>query len=320
MLKPLQKRFEAWVAYRHGVVKTPVQLRRERIYILPTRYGYLFALMLVVMFLWSINYNNSMGFALTFLLVAVALNTLWRSHNTLLGLRVYPAQSKPVFAGQEALFIYNIENPDGRPRYGIALQRQQGACLYGDIPGSASREFPLTLSTERRGLLRPGRLQVMTRFPLGLFQAWSWIEFEQGCLVYPRPWGKRPLPLNKTLVSAMGDGGEQGTGSEDYAGLRGYVPGDSPRHVAWKASVRTGELVVKHFTDQNRSPLWLDWRFLEPATEEARLSQLCQWVLKAEAEGREYGLKIPDTELPPGRGEIHRRRCLEALALYRFPS
>ena len=50
-----------------------ITLDRRRIYALPTRYGILFAVMLFVMLLGSINYNNSLGFLLTFLLASMGL-------------------------------------------------------------------------------------------------------------------------------------------------------------------------------------------------------------------------------------------------------
>jgi uncharacterized protein (DUF58 family) len=315
----LQARLARWLANRIRPQRHPVRLDRRHIYILPTGYGYGFALMLLIMFLWAINYSNSMGFALTFLLSAMALNTMWRSHNTLLHLVVHPGSAAPVFAGQAACFTFRLENPDAYPRYGIALECSQHPPQYAAIPARGNAVLTLVLPATRRGLLRPGRLRVFTGFPLGLFQAWSWVEFEQACLVYPHPQGERPLPLEASSVVGGGTG-ERGMGSEDYAGLRGYVPGDSPRHVAWKATVRTGRLLVKRFTDQTHTELWLDWQRLAPQPVEVRLSQLCQWVLKAEAERRDYGLRLPGLEFPPARGEGHRRRCLEALALYALPA
>lgn len=306
---------EAWATRRYRPQRSPVRLDRQRIYILPTGYGYLFALLLLVMFLWAINYNNSMGFALTFLLAAVALNAMWRSHGNLLELQVQMGSIDPVFAGQAASFNYGVTNPDPYPRYGIALQGKHGLPQYADLPAQGAAGFTLTMPTARRGLLRPGRLQVLTRFPLGLFQAWSWLEFEQTCIVYPQPRGRRPLPSQAASLPGSG-AGEWGMGSEDYAGLRAYVPGDSPRHIAWKAVAQGRGLLVKRFTDQSRPGLWLDWELLAPEQGEARLAQLCQWVLKAEAEEREYGLRLPGLVLSPGSGEQHRRRCLEALALY----
>jgi len=293
----------------------PIRLERRRIFILPTGHGFFFAGMLLVLFLWSINYSNSMGFALTFLLSGVALNAMWRSHAQLLGLQVHPGQAEAVFAGQPAQFIFQIDNPDPQTRYGIGLRWQRTAPCYADLPGRDSMAVSLAIPTERRGPFQPGRISVFTRYPLGLFRAWSWIEAARPCLVYPRPMGRQPLPP-AAAASAGSGSGEAGGGSEDYAGLRSYAPGDSPRHVAWKATARSPTLMVKRFTDQRRPELWLDWDSLQGDGLEARLSQLCQWALKAEHEGLEYGLRLPGVVVAPGHGSNHRQRCLEALALF----
>lgn len=311
----LWRRFENWVMRGQRPSNQPVRLTRRRIYILPTGQGYAFAALLFLLFLWSINYSNSMGFAFTFLLTAVALNSMWQAHDNLLGLIVDSGGAEPVFAGQEARFTFRLENPDPKPRHGIGLQwRDQPPC-YADLPASGATVVTLTVVAERRGWLQPGRIRVLTRYPLGLLQAWSWVEFEQGCLVYPQPRGQRPLPA--ALPNSTGAGlGEQGLGSEDYAGFRLYAPGDSPRRIAWKAATRGGPLLVKQFTDQTRPELWLDWRLLENDGVEPRLAQLCQWVLKAESDGRRYGLQLPGARIPPAQGDAQRRRCLEALALF----
>jgi len=310
-----RQRFENWVMRGQRPASEPVRLTRRRIYILPTAQGYAFATLLFLLFLWSINYSNSMGFAFTFLLAAVALNSMWQAHDNLLGLVVDSGGAEPVFASQEARFSFRLGNPDPRPRHGIALQwRDQPPC-YADLLASDVTVVTLRVVAERRGWLRPGRIRVLTRYPLGLLQAWSWVEFEQACLVYPQPRGRRPLPA--ALPNSTGGGlGEQGLGSEDYAGFRLYAPGDSPRRIAWKAATRGGPLLVKQFTDQVRPELWLDWRLLGNDRVEPRLSQLCQWVLKAESEGRRYGLLLPGARIPPAQGDAHRRRCLETLALF----
>ena len=311
----LWRRFENWVMRGQRPLDQPVRLTRRRIYILPTGQGYAFAALLFLLFLWSINYSNSMGFAFTFLLAAVALNSMWQAHDNLLGLIVDSGGAEPVFAGQEARFTFRLENPDSKPRHGIALQWRDQPPHYVDVPASGATVATLAVAAERRGWLRPGRIRVLTRYPLGLLQAWSWVEFEQGCLVYPRPRGRRPLPA--ALPNSSGSGlGEQGLGSEDYAGFRLYAPGDSPRRIAWKAATRGGPLLVKRFTDQARPELWLDWRLLGIENVEPRLAQLCQWVLKAENEGRRYGLRLPGARIPPAQGDAQRRRCLEALALF----
>lgn len=310
-----RRRLAAWVMRGQRPSYEPTLLHRRRIYILPTRQGYAFAVLLLVLFLWAINYSNSIGFAFTFLLTAIVLNSMWQTHDNLLGLIIHPGHAESVFVGQDAQFSFRVENPHSKPRYGVALQWRDRLPQYVDAPASGAAVATLAIPAERRGWLRPGRLRVFTRYPLGLLQAWSWVEFTQGCLVYPPPRGQRSLPA--ALPNSVGGGlGEQNLGSEDYAGFRPYVPGDSPRRIAWKSATRTEQLLVKRFSDQARSELWLDWRLLGVDPVESRLAQLCQWVLKAEDDGRQYGLRLPGVEIPPAHGPIQRRRCLEALALF----
>ena len=52
-----------------------------------------------------------------------------------------------------------------------------------------------------------------------------------------------------------------------------------------------------------------------PALEQ-RLSRLAAWVLAAEQGGIVYGLRLPGREFAPAQGDAHRRKCLEALALW----
>jgi uncharacterized protein (DUF58 family) len=315
MFKALPQRFEAWVTRGQRPAHDPVRLERRRIYILPTRYGYAFAALLFVLFLWSVNYSNSMGFAFTFLLAAVAHNSMWQAHDALLGLIVHPGSAEPVFVGQDMRFQFRLENPWPQPRYGIGLQWRNLSPYYVDIPASGTTVATVAIPAERRGWLCPGRLRVLTRFPLGLLQSWSWVEFTSAGLAYPAPRGRRPLPA--ALPNSAGGGlQEQGPGSDDYAGFRPYAPGDSPRRIAWKAAGRSEQWLVKRFTDQARPELWLDWALLGDDPVEARLEQLCQWVLKAESDGLRYGLRLPGVQIPPGQGDNQRRRCLEALALF----
>jgi len=157
-----------------------------------------------------------------------------------------------------------------------------------------------------------------TRFPLGLFRAWSYIEPDARCLVYPRP-ERSPLPPY-TAAAASGAMRSPTPGNDDFAGLRGYQLSDSPRHVAWKAVARSGDMLTKQFTGEAAAQLWLDWALLGAALGvEQRLSRLAGWALAADRAGTLYGLRLPGVEIAPGRGDAHRGACLQALALFQEP-
>jgi uncharacterized protein (DUF58 family) len=172
----------------------------------------------------------------------------------------------------------------------------------------------LQVPAPKRGWLALGRVMLETRFPLGLFRAWSYIEPEARCLVYPRPERSKLPPAS--AEAASGALRSPTPGNDDFSGLRSYQPADSPRHVAWKAVARTGDLLTKQFTGEAGAELWLDWQYLGSLPVETRLSRLAGWVLAAEREGAVYGLRLPGAELPPSRGDAHRAACLQALALY----
>ena len=293
-----------------------VLLGHRRVYIVPTRLGLLFASMLSVLLVGSINYALSLGFALTFALAGMALAGMIHTARNLAGLAVTNGRCEPVFAGDPAQFRLHLESRAAFDRPAILSRHlASGSQLVVDVPAGAEAEAVLAVPATRRGWLAMGRVMLETRFPLGLFRAWSYVEPEARCLVYPRP-ERSPLPP----PSADADAGalrRQSHGNEDFSGLRAYQPSDSPRHVAWKAVARAGEMLTKQFSGEAAAELWLDWALLPGALGvEQRLSRLTGWVIAAERSGALYGLRLPGFELPPARGEPQYAACLKALALY----
>ena len=102
---------------------------------------------------------------------------------------------------------------------------------------------------------------------------------------------------------------------DDFSGVRPHVPGESLRHVDWKAYARGRPLSVKQFTGGEGSELWLDAALVADLPLEEALSQLALWVMTAEKEEIPYGLRLGRITLPPGTGSEQLRRALEALAM-----
>ncbi len=114
-----------------------------------------------------------------------------------------------------------------------------------------------------------------------------------------------------------GEGVSYNLGNDDFVGLRPYHPGDSPRHIAWKAATRSINLLTKQFSGRADVELWLDWDELPPSMNiEAKLSRLARWVIDAHANGHRFGLHLPHKTFSPDSGMLHREHCLEALALF----
>ena len=296
-----------------------VLLVHRRVYIVPAQLGWLFVLTLAILLVGSINYALSLGFALTFLLAGMGLAGMVHTARNLARMTVSVGRAEPVFAGEAAQFRLYLDARAAFDRPAIlARHLSSGAQLVVDVPAGGIAEAVLAVPAARRGWLPLGRVMLETRFPLGVFRAWSYVEPEARCLVYPRP-ERSPLPP----TSADSTGGSQHLqvlGNEDFASLRGYQRSDSPRHVAWKAAARSEEMLTKQFSGDAAAELWLDWNLLPAALGlEQRLSRLSAWVLAAERAGNHFGIRLPGVEIAPGRGDAHCAACLQALALYSSP-
>lgn len=293
-----------------------VVLVHRRVYIVPARLGLFFGATLLVLLVGSINYALSLGFALTFLLGGSALAGMVHTARNLARIAVSVGRATPVFAGESAQFRLVLDNPAPFDRPAILARHLGcGSQTVVDIPAHGQVEAVLPVPAKRRGWLPLGRVMLETRFPLGLFRAWSYVEPDARCLVYPRP-ERTPLP-EPLDDHASGNARAHAVGNEDFAQLRGYQPSDSPRHVAWKALARSEKMLTKQFAGEAARELWLDWRVLPASLDvEQRLSRLAGWVLMAESAGLDYGLRIPGVELAPERGAHHVAACLRALALY----
>jgi uncharacterized protein (DUF58 family) len=315
VLKALKQQFRTWL-FRPKIDGGTVTLTQRRIFIIPTRQGIGFGVVLIIMLLGDVNYNLALGYVLTFLLATTAQMTMIHTFRNMARLQVRAGRAEAVFAGSTAQFVFHFHNTGRQARYHLVLGDREGHSVSFDLPAQQSVEVSLPIAAARRGWLEGGRLTLLTEFPLGLYHAWSYLQFDTRCLVYPAPAAPTPLPNNGLAGSA---GNFSATGDDDFAGLRSYVAGDASARIAWKALAREQGLQVKQFAAQRGQELWLDWNSLPDLPMEQRLSILTRWVLEAEAEGLSFGLRLPDAELPPQRGAAQRAECLRALALFGLP-
>jgi uncharacterized protein (DUF58 family) len=304
-----------WIFQWRGPEEGTVLLDQRRVFILPTRHGWLFAVILVLMLIGAINYDLSLGFLLAFLLGAAGLQSMLHTFRNLAHLRITPARTEPVFAGELAAFPLLISNETRLDRFALAVTADGKSAEFFDVESGGSSTVTVRVPARKRGWLHAGRLTLFTRYPVGLFRAWSYVQPALPVLVYPAP-APAGVPLPPPHA---GDriGGVHGNGQDEFQAFRAYRPGDSLRHIAWKALARKDELLTKQFAGQSNAELWLDWWAIPDTGDmESRLSQLARWVLDAEAAGLSWGLRLPGFTLDIASGPAHRRACLQALALF----
>jgi uncharacterized protein (DUF58 family) len=309
----LRRHLAAWAHRRQGDDRLPFTIVTRRVYILPTRACMAFATLVLVMLLAGLNYANSVALLVTFLMAGFGMIAMHLTHRNLVGINLRAIASVDAFVGEHGRLLLTLENSADTARLGLDCEVADSARASTDVParGAARAEVPLVL--EKRGRLTVDRIRLSTAFPFGLFRAWTYVHLQAAVLGWPVPRGRQESPPetasggNAPSVHRVGD--------EEWAGLREYRSGDSPRQVAWGAYARGRGLLVKTYQSPAAHQRMFDLASV-PGELEQRLEQLSAWIVAAHARGERYGLRLAERTLPPDSGNEHRARCLNGLALH----
>jgi uncharacterized protein (DUF58 family) len=330
MAARLTLRVHAWL-FRLGKLEAgEVFLHRSRVYILPNKAGGVFGLLVFVLLTGSINYSLGLGFGLTFMAASIGVVDMVLTYRNLAHLHLKSGRVPDVFAGEEARFELLISNRTRRDRFALRIdfpasgeRRAQGARHTVDVAAGASGTVQLAIAAPTRGLLGAPRVRLLTRYPLGLFTAWSYWEPDAQAIVYPTPEAlATPLPM----AGRPGGQASGGPGQDDFAGIRNYQPGDPMRHMAWRQIARLdpelgGALATKHFDGGARDDVVLDFQQLPFSLDlELRLARMTRWVLEAERAGLPYAFRLGALALDASSGPAHQASCLRALAQFSMPA
>jgi len=287
----------------------------------------IFGPVVLCMWLAAVNYANNLVYAVLYLIASLSFVSIFHTWRNLASLRIEHIRIHPAFAGEEVRMEIYLRNSSSQRIYGVHFAR------LGDEAGLTRRMTPLRLAlgggasvdaedsscaevlfpATRRGVYRFESLLVRTSYPFGLIWASVVVPVNAEYYIYPQLRGGAEWPG----LQPRGDSGSPNSPApgDDFSGVRAYMPGESLRHVDWKAFARGRPLSIKQFTGGAGRELWLDAAEMGRLPLETRLSQLALWVVNAEKEGIPYALHLGRTTLPLGLGPTQSRRALETLAV-----
>jgi uncharacterized protein (DUF58 family) len=281
-----------------------------------------FGTLLFVLFaMWygASSQNNAAAYLLFFVFGSVFLISI---PHTLLNVSTLGAKAesaKPAFAGDDVSLPIEITNRSRVRRHGICVTVPGTGGdeeRVDEIAAGKAARVILRFPAKSRGEQRVGDLCLTSAYPLGFLRAVKHVDCSQRYLVYPKPAGTRTLPVSQARSKQNRPQAEWDEG-DDFAGVRAYVPGESQRHIDWKAVARGQPLMTKRYTAETSGTLYLDFAAVPLNDTESRLAQLALWIIEAERARHSYGLRLPGIEVAPSLGEAHFHRCLRALALFK---
>ena len=316
MLRQLTNRFDQFIEQRL-IVANSVTTTHKRTYILPNRYGYLLLVILLLMLIAATNYQNSLAFVLTFLLIAIGHNALVMTYRNLLNLQTSVLPANAIYQGQSLYIPVKIHSQSKRNHYSIGIGNRRSIQELLDIPAGQTIHTEVEYEPEKRGWYKPDRFYLATTYPLGIFRVWSWFRCEHQYLVYPKPI-KPPFEVQQLGYLSDLDSTDIQEGQEDFYSIRGYQAGDAKRNIHWRAYAKEQGLVTKQFSEPNGQLATLDYQMFDTVDPynrvELRLSWLCYLIREAAENQTPFGLSLPGKSFSPAQGQGHIEKCLTALA------
>jgi uncharacterized protein (DUF58 family) len=228
--------------------------------------GFLVALSLGVGLAAYNSANNILFITLSLLLTCLVLSGVLSWFN-LAGLRWRLVAEPPMRAGQAhpvALELAN--NKRALPTYGVWFEmkstsapRAERLDLRERLDAQGEARLDWTVRPARRGLERLELEAVGSLFPFGFLRKTFPVRLTREVLVWPAAVEYRRFPAALWERPRPGQALQRVGGGADLHSLRRYAQGDSHRSIHWKATARTGQMMVTRRAAEGEDgySLWL---------------------------------------------------------------
>ena len=315
----IKRRLNRWLKRRIPPASMH-KLSNRNVFIMPTRFGYVYLIFVVLLFLLATNYQNNVIMLLSYLMASLFITTMMHSFYNLSGIVLSADNKAAGYANQNISFPINLTVPNKRVDLSFCFDDQQTTHLPKSVKGEQT--IHVSCHYENRGVYNSGRLKVWSEYSFGLFITWTRIDFDHQCTVYPEA-----ITLNNSKNSLTGKPKnnvnvetsvlEYKPGTDEFFELKSHVLGESLSRIAWKQFARGQGLLTKHYQKNEGSIRWLKIADMPNHGLEKQLQYLCFLVNEYNYAGQIFGLDLGIQKIYPAQGESHFKQCLTALAVFK---
>lgn len=308
MRTKLDNKWQNWIDQKHPSQEQHF-LNRNKIYVLPTKFGGIFFLMIVSLFIGSVNYQLSSGFFLTFLLMSFAMISAWIGHQNLnkLHFKIQPIADTAVHQVCQIPLIIHFQK-----RHCFAIKFIIGKHQKQFNQLTSQQCLLLPFQFRRRGHLAIPRIRLETRFPLGLFVVWSYLTFDSKVYVYPEPksagFWPDPDSQGNQLTNEEGD--------EDFYTLKQTDnPWKQPSRISWRTVAKGLGWYEKQYNAPSKTLYLFSIDDIKTYPLEEGLKFISYWLIESEKRGYDYAFRSHST-VQANHGHQHLTQQLRQLATY----
>ena len=248
--------------------RTPLRWIGFKIEYRVSREGWIYFGGILLVAIAALNTGNNLLFLILASLIALILMSGILSSISLSGIEMRLTLPEHIFAGQPVRAQVELENQKlTLPSFSLRVEAvpEKGSSAsailekpvyFPYLPRQDRVQQVVPMKFRRRGVYHQDAFRIVTRFPFGFLQKARRLDLKTEALVYPSvdptTEYRDVLPVLQGALESITKGRGQ-----DLYGVRDYVHTDSARLVHWKATARSGSLMVREFTREEDSRVLL---------------------------------------------------------------
>ncbi len=196
----------------------------------------------------ALNTGNNLIYLLTALMLSLGLLEIVAGYFNLRKVSGDVVVEEPVYAGSSQTAFYRFFNDrKHRPSFMVSLE-DAAAGMFAIAPRinpDGMTEVKGTVTFQFRGRVCLSQMKLSSGYPFGFYRNTVKMTSSKSFLVYPELMDVRGMLAG--VRSITGSGALPHPAGEDFTDIRPYQQGDPMHDIHWKATAKTGGLMVKEF-------------------------------------------------------------------------
>lgn len=292
-------------------------LNYNKVFILPTKFGLLWLIVAITLFLFGTNYQNNLIILLSFIMLSTFITNLIFNYQNMLGLTVTSSSPPQVFAGETLGIPILLSSLS--PKWQLDMYFANNNMVGYNRVTQSTVHINVPITETKRGVLKPGRLKIISRYPLGLSKTWTDIDLDIEHIVFAKPvkpdkndqYHVQSDQTNKEQVSGL-----YTKGTDEFSNLQEYRPGESLKQLAWKQFAQGKGKLTKRFHQPQSDVIWIS--LPTTATDEIEKHlQAMSYLVESHSKSQQiFGLQLAQNKIKPCTGNAHRIQCQQIIATY----
>lgn len=294
-----------------------IKTRYYRIYILPTKMGFYFLSIILILFVISLSYGNALAYSSTFIFVSVVMTSAIHTHFNLKNVQVIAAGGNEMVQETDPLQLkVTLGHKNRATKYDLSVLSEKAEVRsVTKLDLDERKDVLVTFKNLPRGKYRYKRITLSTMFPFGLFYSWTYANQADEFYIYPKLEGDRKLPATREIEGDMGHSNAQGF-SEFEEHVK-HTQGMPYNHIDWKLYAKDKGLFIKKFSREMAQAYFFNLDVINDEELEKELSQITKWIFQINENHEYWSIHMNGEDMPPATGQDHLDSCLKKMASYK---